>query len=73
MIFGLTIQELGDVLELRCPECVRLGAPHASLAHESEKSSIRIYCTAHRTFGEWTSEEEMEREKFDLARQIGLL
>ena len=34
---------------------------------------LKIYCEVHpNNFGEWHSQEEMEREKVDLAKRIGL-
>jgi hypothetical protein len=73
MIFGLTIQVSGVALELRCPECVKRSTSVSALVRESAASRIRIYCEFHPNFGEWQSEAEMEREKLDLARRIGLL
>lgn len=69
MIFGLTVQGLGDILELRCPECVQRGALVSPLVRESEGSRIRIHCEVHTAFGEWMSEAEMEWEKIDLAKR----
>jgi len=73
MIFGLTVQKIGPLFELRCPECTRLGVAYSPLVRESTPTSIRVYCETHGTSGVWASELEMEREKIDLAKRIGLV
>jgi hypothetical protein len=73
VIYGLTLQKIGHLLEFRCPECARLRAYRLPLVRES-KALIRLYCEVHpECFGEWRSEAEMENKKFELAKRIGLL
>jgi hypothetical protein len=44
-----------------------------SMIRESAPT-LKIYCQTHpENFGQWGSEAEMEREKQELARRIGLL
>jgi len=39
-----------------------------------DDSDIKIYCPVHpENFGAWKSEEEMEREKLEPAKRIGLM
>lgn len=72
MIYGLTIQKVGQRFELRCPECTILTG-RIDLVRE-EDSAIRLHCPVHpENFGSWHSEEEMEREKLELAARIGLM
>ena len=72
MIYGLTVQKTGSFFEFRCPEC------GWDLAYQPLKRELRprlrIFCTTHPdNFGEWASEAEMQREKLELAKRIGLL
>ena len=72
MIYGLTVQRLGHLLEFRCPDCSKPKVYRHPLIWES-KALLRIYCEVHpNNFGEWRSEAEMEQENLDLAKRIGL-
>lgn len=72
MIYGLTVQKIGHLLEFRCPQCNKLGAYRLPLIRES-KPVLKIYCETHPdNFGEWLTETEMEQEKSELAKRIGL-
>jgi hypothetical protein len=68
VIYGLTLQRVGSALAFRCPLCWR------PLVRESTPTKIAIRCEQHpEYFGEWPSEVEMEWEKIELAKCIGLL
>jgi hypothetical protein len=71
VIYGLTIQRVGNSFELRCPECTcltgRLGLIRQDGPH------IRLHCEVHpENYGEWHSEPDLEAEKMALAGRIGL-
>lgn len=67
MIYGLTLQKVGPALEFRCPLC------WLTLQRKALSARIVIRCERHSdNFGEWVSEAEMEREKIELAKRIGL-
>jgi hypothetical protein len=71
VIYGLTIQKVGKRFELRCPECTILTGRLGLVRQED--SLIRLHCPVHpENFGQWHSDEEMEREKRTLAERIGL-
>ena len=73
MIYGLTVQKFGNQFELRCPECRRVAPVPAPLVRESRPSRLSIRCEVHpENFGEWLSESEMEEEKRNLAKEIGI-
>jgi len=72
VIYGLTIHRAGKHLKLRCLECTILTG-RIGLVREDD-SDIKMYCPVHpENFGAWKSEEEMEREKLELAKRIGLM
>jgi len=71
LIFNLTIQEVGKRLELRCPECTTLSGRIGLVKETSPR--LKLYCKQHpENYGVWKSEEDMERDKLELAKRIGL-
>ncbi len=71
MIFNLTLQKVGKRFELRCPECTTLSGRLGLVRETSPR--LKLYCKQHPdNCGVWSSEEEMEREKVELAKRIGL-
>jgi hypothetical protein len=73
VIYGLSVQKFGHLLEFRCIECMRSKAFRFPMIRESEPT-LRIYCETHpENFGQWASEAEMEKDKRELASRIGLL
>jgi len=73
VIYGLSVQKFGRLLEFRCIDCMRSKAFPFPMSRESG-TTIRIYCETHpENFGQWGSEAELEKDKRELARRIGLL
>jgi hypothetical protein len=73
VIYGLSVQKFGHLLEFRCIDCLRSKAFRFPMIRELGPT-LRIYCETHpENFGEWGSEAEMERDKRELASRIGLL
>ena len=73
MIYGLSVQKIGDSLEFRCSECMRSKAQHLPLVWKFD-NYLKIYCEAHPdNYGQWRSETEMEQDKIALAKRIGLI
>ena len=71
MIYGLTVQKIGRSFQFRCLECTSLTGRITLI--RTDRPRLRVSCEVHpENFGEWPSEEEMEREKLALARRIGL-
>ncbi len=71
MIYGLGLQKVGHSFELRCLECTSLTGRISLM--RSDQARVKLYCRIHpENFGEWNSEGEMEREKRELAKRIGL-
>jgi len=71
VIYGLTLQKVGNRLDLRCPECTSLTGRLGLV--RKEDPLLKLYCPVHPDyFGQWRSEEEMEREKLALAQRMGL-
>lgn len=71
MIYGLTIQMIGKAFDFRCPECALL-VGQTKLIRE-DGPPINVYCGNHpENFGQWTTVQDMEREKLELAKRIGL-
>ena len=74
MIYGLSVQKVGHLPELRCPECMRNGRFPPRIVQETKRSLLTLRCELHpENFGEWHSEAEMDQDKRDLARRIGLI
>ena len=71
LIYGLTIQMIGKLFDFRCPECTVVRGRMDLTSDEGPP--ITIYCKSHpENFGQWRTREEMEREKSELAKRIGL-
>ena len=71
MIYGLTIQKIGNRMEFRCMECTLLTGRIGLIREEGPP--LKLYCKVHpENFGQWRSEEEMERERTALAARMGL-
>jgi hypothetical protein len=74
MIYGLSIQRVaGDRLEFSCPKCMNLKRLHSPLTKEPGPL-VTVHCPLHpENYGQWESEDEMERDKLNLAKRIGLV
>jgi hypothetical protein len=73
VIYGLSVQKFGHLLEFRCVDCMRSNAFRFPMIRKSQPT-LRIYCETHpENFGQWASEAEMEKDKRELASRIGLL
>ena len=71
MIYGLTVQKIGRSFQFRCLECTSLTGRITLI--RTDHPRLRVSCEVHpENFGEWASEEEMEKEKLALAQRIGL-
>jgi hypothetical protein len=72
VIYGLTVQEVGQFVVFRCPQCVLETYPLPLIIERS--SGVKIYCEVHpENFGMWPSETHMQQEKLSLAKRIGLV
>ena len=72
MIYGLTIQMIGKMFGFRCPECALMSGGIDLITDDGPP--ITVYCRSHpENFGQWRSREEMEREKMELTKRIGLV
>jgi len=71
VIYGLTVQKIGRSFQFRCLECTSLTGRITLI--RTDRPRLRVSCEVHpENFGEWASEEEMEKEKLALAQRIGL-
>jgi hypothetical protein len=71
VIYGLTVQKIGRAFQFRCLECTSLTGRITLV--RTDRPRLRVSCEVHpENYGEWASEEDMEKEKLALARRIGL-
>jgi len=72
LIYGLSVQQFGQLLEFRCIDCMRSKA--FRFPNRESGPTLRIHCETHpENFGLWGSEAEMERDNRELGRRVGLL